>query len=93
MADTKSFVTLNIGSQAREHGGVLGDIRWRASPSKIRFDGIACGSAADASRIAQLSVAVNELTEKLQVKKQLVRYAISGQSVFFAIRRSFRLDG
>ncbi len=82
MADTKSFVALNIGSQrvsmavfsATSGGGLL--------LQKYESTELLADPAADASRIAQLTLAVNELTEKLRVRKQLVRYAISGQSVF-----------
>ena len=82
MADTKSFVTLNIGSQrvsmavfsATSEGGLL--------LQKYDSTELLADPAADASRVAQLTLAVNELTEKLKLKKQMVRYAISGQSVF-----------
>lgn len=82
MAESKSFVTLNVGSQrvsmavfsATPEGGLL--------LKNYESTELLADPAADASRIAQVTMAVNELSEKLKVKKQRVRYAVSGQSVF-----------
>ncbi len=82
MADPKSFVALNIGSQrlsmavfsATPEGGLL--------LKKYDSSELLADPAADASRVQQTGVAVNELVEKLGVAKQSVRYSISGQSVF-----------
>ena len=82
MADKKSIVTLNVGSQrvslarfARAKGGglVLQD---------YAFTELSGDPAADAARLPQVGVAVNELVERLGVSKQEARFAISGHSVF-----------
>ncbi|MFV1993828.1 MAG: Amuc_1101 family PilM-like pilus complex protein [Verrucomicrobiales bacterium] len=82
MAEPKSFVALNIGSQrvsiavfsATPEGGLL---LKRYDAAELIADPVA-----DTSRIPQVTVAVNELAEKMGVRKRPVRYAISGQSVF-----------
>ncbi len=82
MASPKKIVTLNVGSQrvgmgvfspASGGGLVLHD---------YAFSELLGDPAAEAARIPQITVAVNELVQKLGVKGQAVRYAISGHSVF-----------
>ena len=82
MAEPTSFVALNIGSQrvsmavfsATSQGGLL--IK-NYSSTELLGD-----PAADAARMAQVEASVKELVGGLNLKKESVRYAISGQSVF-----------
>ncbi|MEM7144961.1 MAG: Amuc_1101 family PilM-like pilus complex protein [Verrucomicrobiota bacterium] len=82
MAEPTSFVALNIGSQrvsiaefsATPQGGLL---LKKYSSSELLGD-----PAADSSRNAQVAASVKELSAELGLKKEAVRYAISGQSVF-----------
>ncbi len=82
MAKQKLIVTLNVGSQrigmglfsAAPNGGlVLQD---------YQFSELLGDPATDSARIPQVRVAVNDLVERIGVKHQPVRYAISGHSVF-----------
>lgn len=82
MADKKSIVTLDIGSQrvslarfspAKGGGLVLQD---------YAFSELSGDPAADSARIPQVEVAVSELVSRIGVAKEDVRYSISGHSVF-----------
>ena len=82
MADKKSILTLNLGSQrvglarfsaAKGGGLILHD---------YGFAELLGDPAADSARIPQVRVAVVELVQKLGVAKENVRFAISGHSVF-----------
>jgi len=82
MADTQITVALNLGSQrismavfeASKGGGFI--------LKGFETDTIIADPAFEASREAQIRVALEELVEKLNVSKSKVRYAIAGQSVF-----------
>jgi len=82
MADTQTFVALNIGSQRiglavfelSKNGGLL----LKAYDS----ESIIADPAMEASRIAQSRVAIGDLVSRLKIGKSKVRYAISGQAVF-----------
>ncbi len=82
MADTQITVALNLGSQrismavfetSKSGGFIL---------KGFETDTIIADPAFEASREAQIRVALEELIEKLNVPKAKVRYAIAGQSVF-----------
>jgi len=81
MADKKSIVTLDIGSQrvtlarfSRQKGNlVLQD---------YAFQDLVGDPAADAARSSQVSQAVAALTSQLRLQGQDVYYTISGHSVF-----------
>lgn len=82
MADTQTTVALNLGSQrismavfeTSKSGGLI--------LKGYESDTIIADPAFEASREAQIRVAIDELVEKLKVPKSKVRYAISGQAVF-----------
>jgi type IV pilus assembly protein PilM len=82
MADTQTTVALNLGSQrismavfeTSKAGGLV--------LKGYETDTIIADPAFEASREAQIQVALEELIEKLDIPKSKVRYAISGQAVF-----------
>jgi type IV pilus assembly protein PilM len=82
MAETQTTVALNLGSQrismavfeTSKSGGLV--LKGYAT------DTIVADPAFEASREAQIRVALEELIEKLKVPRSKVRYAISGQAVF-----------
>ena len=82
MADTQTTVALNIGSQR------IGMAVFETSKNGTLIlkgyetDTIIADPAMDASREAQIRVALDDLVAKLKVPKSKVRYAISGQTVF-----------
>jgi len=82
MADKRSVVSLNLGSQrigaakfAVAKGGAL-------VLKDYAFTEILGDPAADSSRIAQIEVAVSELADKLKAGKSPTHWAMAGQSVF-----------
>ena len=81
MADKKSIVTLDIGSQrvtlarfSRQKGNLL--------LQDYAFQDLVGDPAADAARSSQVSQAVAALTSQLRLQGQDVYYAISGHAVF-----------
>lgn len=82
MADIQTTVALNLGSQGigmavfetSKGGGLI--LKGYAR------DTIIADPAFEASREAQIRVALDDLIEKLEIPKAKVRYAISGQAVF-----------
>jgi type IV pilus assembly protein PilM len=82
MADTQTTVALNLGSQrismavfeTSKSGGLI--------LKGFETDTIIADPAFEASREAQIRVALDDLIEKLKIPKSKVRYAISGQAVF-----------
>lgn len=82
MADNQTTVALNLGSQrismavfeTSKSGGLI--------LKGYESDTIVADPAFEASREAQIRVAIDDLIEKLKVPKAKVRYAISGQAVF-----------
>jgi type IV pilus assembly protein PilM len=82
MASKKSIITLNIGSQ-RVGMGLFGTTsKGGLILQNYQFAELLGDPATDAARIPQVRVAVNDLAERMGVKNQHVRYAISGHSVF-----------
>jgi type IV pilus assembly protein PilM len=82
MAETQTTVALNLGSQR------IGMAVFETSKSGslilkgYETDTIIADPAFEASREAQIRVALEDLIGKLKIPKAKVRYAISGQSVF-----------
>lgn len=82
MAEIQTTVALNLGSQR------IGMAVFETSKSGglilkgFETDTIIADPAFEASREAQIRVALSDLVEKLKVPKSKVRYAISGQAVF-----------
>jgi type IV pilus assembly protein PilM len=82
MAETQTTVALNLGSQrismavfeTSKSGGLL--------LKGFESDTIIADPAFEASREAQIRVALEDLIEKLNLSKAKIRYSISGQSVF-----------
>lgn len=82
MADTQTTVALNIGSQR------IGVAVFETSKSgglilkSYETDTIIADPSFEASREAQIRVALEDIVTKLKISKSKVRYAISGQTVF-----------
>src|SRR5256886_9106275 len=82
MAVPARLITLNLGSQTvglaefrvQAHGGlVLVDYRLREIPGD---------PAGEEMRRTQMAIALREIMDELHIKRGLVNYALSGQSVF-----------
>lgn len=82
MADTQTTVALNIGSQrisvAVFETSKQGDLILKA----YEADSIVADPSFEASREAQIRVALEEIVQRLKISKSKVRYAISAQAVF-----------
>ena len=82
MADTQSSIALNIGSQrvsmAVFEPSKSGGLVLKAYDAEV----IVADPATEASRPAQIGLAISELTKRLKPGKSKVRYAVSGGSVF-----------
>jgi len=82
MAETQTTVALNIGSQriglavfeTSKSGGLI--------LKEYETDTIIADPSFEASREAQIRVALDDIVAKLKISKSKVRYAISGQEVF-----------
>lgn len=82
MAETQTTVALNLGSQ-RISMAVFETSKTGSLVLKgYATDTIIADPAFEASREAQIRVALEDLIEKLKIPKARVRYAISGQAVF-----------
>jgi type IV pilus assembly protein PilM len=81
MAEKKSLVTLNIGSQrvgmARFSGG-KGSLTLRG----YAFSEMPGDPSAEGSRSPQIKEAVASLTKQLKVSRRPIRYGVPGQAVF-----------
>ena len=82
MADAKSIITLNIGSQRVSMGVFEPSAKGALILKKYGVTSILADPAAETARLPQIRVAVGELAQKLGVPKGHVHYSISGQSVF-----------
>ncbi len=82
MAAQNRVITLNLGMQSL----TMAEFRPSAAGGLIlqafRTTELLADPAADASRVAQLKIAVKETAEPLKAKGSKVNYAISSQSVF-----------
>lgn len=81
MADSKSIAVLNLGSQ-RVSGAIFSKSGGDLVLKKYDFVDMSGDPTVDASRIPQLKVAVDELADRLKIKKSAVWYAVAGHSVF-----------
>lgn len=82
MADSKSIVVLNLGSQ-RLSGAVFsksggGDLILK----RYAFVDMMGDPTVDVSRIPQLKIGLQDLADKLRIKKQAAWYAVAGHTVF-----------
>jgi type IV pilus assembly protein PilM len=82
MADTQTTVAINLGSQRISMAVFENSKNGLLKLKNFESDTISADPALEASRDAQIRVALEEMIEKLKVSKSKVRYAISGQSVF-----------
>lgn len=93
MADKKSIITLNIGSQrvslahfsSAKGGGLI--------LVKYEFYELGGDPAADAARIPQIKLAIAALVDSLGVAKSNVIYSLSGHSAFTRFIQAPDLDG
>jgi type IV pilus assembly protein PilM len=81
MADSKSIVVLNLGSQ-RLSGAVFGKSGGDLILKRYEFVDMSGDPTVDASRIPQLKIGVQELANRLRVKGSAVWYAVAGHAVF-----------
>lgn len=82
MAEPKSFVALNLGSQRISIAVFQTDAGGGLVLLDYRMTELLGDPAADASRIAQMNVAIGEMVKASGVARSSVRYAVSGQNVF-----------
>ncbi|MFD2257916.1 Amuc_1101 family PilM-like pilus complex protein [Luteolibacter algae] len=82
MADSQTTVALNIGSQRIGLAVFETSKNGKLILKGYESESINADPAFEASRDAQVRVAVDDLVKKLKVSKSKVRYAISGQTVF-----------
>jgi type IV pilus assembly protein PilM len=82
MADTQTNVAINLGSQRISMAVFENSKNGLLKLKNFESDTITADPVLEASRNAQVRVALEEMIEKLKVSKSKVRYAISGQSVF-----------
>ena len=82
MADSRSIIALNIGSQRLTMAQLESTSKGGLVLQKYESTSILADPAAEMTRLPQIRVAINELVNKLGVSKDRVNYAISGQSVF-----------
>ena len=81
MADKKSIVTLDIGSQ-RITLAKFSITKGNLVLQDYAFEDIVGDPALDAARSSQISKAIASLTSRLRLQGQDVYYTISGHSVF-----------
>jgi len=82
MAETQTTVALNLGSQRISMAVFETSKSGNLVLKGYATDTIIADPAFEASREAQIRVALEDLIEKLKIPKARVRYAISGQAVF-----------
>jgi len=82
MADSRSIVALNIGSQRVTMGLLARSSNGGLILKKYESSSILADPAAEMTRLPQIRIAIAELVNKLGLSKEKVSYAISGQSVF-----------
>ena len=81
MADSKSIAVLNLGSQ-RISGAIFSKIGGDLVLKKYEHVEMTGDPTVDASRLPQLKVSLDELTDRLKIKKSAVWYAVAGHTVF-----------
>ncbi|MFT5904535.1 MAG: type IV pilus assembly protein PilM [Cryomorphaceae bacterium] len=82
MADPQSIVALNIGSQQVTMGLLTVSSNGGLILKKYESSSILADPAAEMTRLPQIRMAIAELVSHLDLSKETVSYAISGQSVF-----------
>lgn len=82
MADTQTTVALNIGSQRISVAVFETSKQGTLVLKGYEADTIVADPAFEASREAQIRVALEEMVGRLGISKSKVRYALSSQSVF-----------
>ena len=92
MADKKSIVTLDIGSQ-RVTLARFNIIKGSLVLQDYSFQDIVGDPAADAARNSQVSQAIASLSNQLRLQGQDVYYTISGHSVFTRFVSLPSIDG
>lgn len=81
MADSKTIAVLNLGSQ-RVSGAIFSKSGGDLVLKKYEFVDMSGDPTVDATRLPQLRVAINEVADRLKIKKSSVWYAVAGHSVF-----------
>jgi type IV pilus assembly protein PilM len=81
MADSKSIAVLNLGSQ-RVSGAIFSKTGGDLVLKRYEFVELTGDPTVDASRLPQLKVALDELVDRLKIKKSSVWYAVAGHTVF-----------
>jgi type IV pilus assembly protein PilM len=81
MADSKSIVVLNLGSQ-RLSGAVFGQAGGDLVLKKYEFVELTGDPTVDVSRLPQLKIGLQELAEKLRISSRDAWYAVAGHTVF-----------
>ena len=81
MADSKTIAVLNLGSQ-RVSGAIFSKSGGDLVLKKYEFVDMSGDPTVDATRLPQLKVAIDEVTDRLKIKKSSIWYAVAGHSVF-----------
>jgi type IV pilus assembly protein PilM len=92
MADKKSIVTLNIGSQRVSLAHFSSAKGGRLILLKYEFYELTGDPAADSARLPQIKLAVGALVDSLGVAKSNVIYSLSGHSAFTRFINTPALD-
>ena len=81
MADSKSIAVLNLGSQ-RLSGAIFSKTGGDLVLKRYEFVDMPGDPTVDATRLPQLKVGLQELTDRLKIKGSSVWYAVAGHTVF-----------
>lgn len=81
MADSKSIAVLNLGSQ-RLSGALFSKSGGDLVLKRYEFIDMSGDPTVDASRIPQLKIGIQEITDRLKIKGGAVNYAVAGHTVF-----------
>jgi len=81
MADSKNIAVLNLGSQ-RLSGAVFSKTGSDLILKRYEFVDMSGDPTVDASRLPQLRIGLQELADKLRIKKSAIWYAVAGHTVF-----------
>lgn len=81
MADSKSIAVLNLGSQ-RLSGAIFSKSGGDLVLKRYEFVDMPGDPTVDATRLPQLKIGLQELSERLKIKGSAVWYAVAGHTVF-----------
>lgn len=81
MADSKSIAVLNLGSQ-RLSGAIFSKSGGDLVLKKYEFVDMTGDPTVDSSRLPQLKIGLDELADRLKIKKSAAWYAVAGHTVF-----------